>query len=130
MNTTPTILLLAQATGKDTPQQREAFTIFAVFWVALGLASFLFFQFNRDATLKRRVFPFFAIAVGLIFGAFLIYMTRGFSQVVFLAVPMIALITFLNIRMTRFCDSCGRTLYRQPLFTRPGFCPHCGAQLL
>ena len=129
MNTTPTILLLAQATGRNTPGQREAFTVFAVFWVALGLASFLFFHFNRDAAFKRRVFPLFGVAAGLIFGAFLIYMTRGYSQVLFLAVPMIALITFLNIRCTRFCDSCGRTLYKQPVFTRPGFCPHCGAQL-
>ena len=103
--------------------------MFFAFWVALGLASFLFFHFNRDAALKRRVFPFFVITVGLIFGAFLIYMTRGSSQVLFLAVPMIALITFLNIRCTRFCGSCDRTLYKQPVFTRPGFCPHCGAQV-
>ena len=129
MNTTPTIFLLAQATGRNTPEQQQAFTVFAICWVALGIASFVFFHFNLQAALKRRVFPFFVVAVGIIFGAFLIYMTRGFSQVLFIAVPMIALITFLNIRMTRLCDSCGRTLYRQPVFTRPGFCPHCGAQL-
>lgn len=107
----------------------QTFAIFAPFWVVLGVSSFVFFHFNRNAALKRRIFPFFVIAVGIIFTAFLAYMTRGFPRVLFLAVPMIGLITFLNIRRTHFCDSCGRTLYSQPTFKRPAFCPRCGAQL-
>jgi hypothetical protein len=46
-----------------------------------------------------------------------------------LAVPAVAIISYMNIRMTRFCESCGRTLHRQPLFSKPRFCSHCGAAL-
>ncbi|MEQ2010311.1 MAG: hypothetical protein ABMA26_26290, partial [Limisphaerales bacterium] len=129
VDTKPIFLLLAQAAGRDTPEQRKAFAIFAVFWVVLAIASFAFFHLHRDTKLKRRVFPFFVVGVGLVFAAFIGFMTQGFSQAVFLFFPVIALITFLNIRCTHFCDSCGRTLFRQPVFSRPCFCPHCGAQL-
>jgi hypothetical protein len=106
------------------------FVAFMVVWVLLGLVSFLFFHFNRNASLKRRVWPAFIVAVGVIFGGFVYYtMGRQQPQVLYLMVPALILISFLNIRMTRFCDSCGKTLHRQPLFSRTQFCPHCGAEL-
>src|SRR5687767_6638119 len=103
---------------------------FMVVWCLLGVGSFLFFHFNRNAALKRRVFPAFVVAVGLIFGGF-VYFSAGSQQpqVLYMLVPALLLISFLNIRQTRFCDSCGKTLYRQPIFSRPRFCPHCGAEL-
>ena len=101
-----------------------------VVWVCLGLGSFLFFHFNRNTALKRQVWPVFIIAIGLMFGGFVyLMMGRQQPQVLYLMGPAIFLISFLNIRTTRFCDSCGKTLYRQPIFTRTQFCPHCGAQL-
>ena len=106
------------------------FLVFMVVWVCLGLGSFLFFHFNRNTALKRQVWPVFIIAIGLMFGGFVyLMMGRQQPQVLYLMGPAIFLISFLNIRTTRFCDSCGKTLYRQPIFTRTQFCPHCGAQL-
>ena len=106
------------------------FIVFMVVWACLGLGSFLFFHFNHNADLKRRIWPAFIIAIGLIFGGFVYYMMgREQPHVLYLLVPAIILISLLNMRTTRFCDSCGKTLSRQPIFSRTQFCPHCGAQL-
>ncbi len=110
-------------------EEKNVFFTFFIVWVILGISSFLFLQFNRNAALKRRIFPGFVVGVGVVFGCFVAYMSRGHLQVLFVAVPMITLITFLNLRKTRFCDSCGRTLYQQPIFSSSQFCPRCGAQL-
>jgi hypothetical protein len=125
------MILLAEITpaprnGGPPPE----FAAFMVSWVLLGLGSFLFFHFNRNAALKRRVWPVFGIATGLIFAS-VVYFSVGRQQpkVLLLMVPALILISFLNLRTTRFCDACGRTLYRQPLFSRTQFCPHCGAEL-
>jgi hypothetical protein len=100
------------------------------FSIALGIASFFFFQFNRDSRLKRRVWPALVVGYGILFVAFVLYETRGNTLVLFLTVPAVIVISFLNLRGTRFCDSCGRTLYRQPVFSQSQFCPYCGAPLL
>ncbi len=108
---------------------QDIFVPFMVVWAALGISSFLFFHFCRNAALKRRLFPPFIVIIGVIFGCFIAYISHAYLQVLFLAIPTISLISFLNIRQTRFCDACGRTLYKQPLFSRPQFCPRCGAEL-
>ena len=43
------------------------FVVFVLVWGLLGLASFLFFHFNRNAALKRRILPPFVIIVGAMF---------------------------------------------------------------
>jgi hypothetical protein len=107
----------------------EILAVMAI-WLLLGLGSFLFFQFNRNAALKRKVWPVVIVAVGLVFGSLVYFgMGRQQPQVLYLMVPGIVLVSFLNIRTVRFCDSCGRTLYRQPIFSRTQFCPHCGTKL-
>ena len=112
-----------------TASKESAFLVFFVFWALLGLSSFLFFHFNRDAKLKKRVFPFFVVGVGVIFGTFAAYTTGWHPAVLMVMLPLVGLITFLNLRTTKFCDSCGRTLYRQSLFGPSKFCPHCGSEL-
>lgn len=47
---------------------------------------------------------------------------------IFLCVPFVALISWLNIRNTYFCENCGkRTTSRNP-FVRLVYCPRCGAK--
>jgi hypothetical protein len=121
--------ILAGITIRTSPEDMGAFFTFAIFWIILGISSFAFFHFNRNAALKRRVFPILVVAAGLIFGCFVAYMCRRNLEVMFMVVPAIALITFLNFRTTRFCDACGRTVYRRSIFSRSQFCPQCGAQL-
>jgi hypothetical protein len=43
--------------------------------------------------------------------------------------PAVALITFLNLRSVKFCNTCGKTLINQIPFTAPKFCSKCGAKL-
>ena len=117
---------ISQSVGGPPPE----FIAFMVFWGILGLSSFLFFHFNHNATLKRNVFPVFIILIGVIFGGFVYYiMGRQHPQVLLPLVPALIVISFLNIRTTRFCDACGKTLYRQPIFTRTQYCSHCGSEL-
>jgi hypothetical protein len=105
------------------------FVVFMVFWTLLGLTSFLFFQFNRNAALKRRIWPPFIIIIGVIFASFVWYTSGGRPEVLVFMLPAVALISLLNIRLTRFCQSCGRTIRAQP-FSSPGsFCKYCGAKL-
>jgi CHASE2 domain-containing sensor protein len=125
------ITAIASATiSKRDDGPPPEFLLFMGFWVALALSSFLFFHFNRNAALKRRIWPAFILAIGLIFGGFVYFiMGQHQPQVLYLMVPAIIVISFLNFRATRFCDACGKTLHRQPIFSRTQFCPHCGSEL-
>jgi predicted neutral ceramidase superfamily lipid hydrolase len=116
----------AHTTASD---RQDAFLMFFVSWAALAISSFLFFHFNRNAALKRRVFPWFGIIVGIILGCFVAWIFPDRLQFLFIAVPMIIFISFLNIHRTRFCDGRGRTLYQQPVFSPSQCCPRCGAAL-
>jgi hypothetical protein len=109
--------------------KQQVFQAFFAFWIVLGVSSFLFFQLNRDSKLKKRVLPFFVVGVGVIFGTFAAWMSNWQPFVLAFFIPMVALITFLNLRTIKFCPSCGRTLYRQPVFAKASFCSHCGSSL-
>ena len=109
--------------------KQQVFQAFFAFWIVLGVSSFLFFQLNRDSKLKKRVLPFFVVGVGVIFGTFAAWMSDWQPFVLAFFLPMVALITVLNLRTTKFCPSCGRTLYRQPVFAKASFCSHCGSSL-
>jgi len=117
-------------TGQSRDASPPEVTAFIITWVLLGLGSFLFFHFNRNAALKRRVWKISVIAVGFIFTGF-VYLILGHQepQVMYILVPVVILISLLNIRMTRFCDSCGKTVYRHPFLSRARFCSHCGIEL-
>ncbi len=101
-----------------------------ILWGLLGLGSALFFRFNRNASLKRRLWPTVHIIEGFLFMV-VCWFGTGMHQpeMYWFMVPAVALISFLNIRSARFCDSCGRTLYRQNALSRLPDCPHCGACL-
>ena len=106
------------------------FIAFIIFWVGLGLGSFLFFRFSHNTPLKRRVWLVDNVATGIIFGAFVFFSSgRQQPQILFVLVPVLVIIMVLNIKTTRFCDACGKMLTRQPIFSRTHFCPYCGAEL-
>jgi len=103
---------------------------FVIFWVILGLSSFLFFHFSRNTALKRKLFPVFTILMGVIFGVFIYCTTaRVEPRILYFMVPAIVLLSVVNIRKTRFCDSCGKTLYQQPIFGPTQLCRHCGGKI-
>lgn len=105
----------------------DIFPYFIAVWAALGLGTLAFLHFNRNAALKRRVWPLISLGSSVLFLGFAWQM--GFKgEMLFVAVPMVVLITLLNIRNTRFCDACGSTLHKQ-VISRDKFCPKCGAAL-
>lgn len=102
--------------------------IFLGVWIVLGMASAAFFFFSKDASLKRKVWPPVAIGVGVLCLGF-VWLVGFPAEAMYVAVPIVALLTFLNLRGTRFCDSCGKTLMSpNPLFRRES-CPRCGSKL-
>lgn len=106
----------------------QVFPIFFGVWVVLGLFSTAFFFLGKNASLKRKVWPPFTIATAVLFVGFV--WAIGFPpQVFFIIIPVVALITFLNLRSVQFCDACGKTIMHQNLFSTPQFCSKCGAKL-
>ena len=106
----------------------DLFPGFMGVWIALGGLGFYLFHVRKDAGFKRTWFPRFAIAAGVLFWAFLLLMGTP-AGVLVIAAGVVALITFLNIRGTQFCPACGSTSYGGLGFSRPRFCPRCGAHL-
>jgi hypothetical protein len=110
--------------------------VIAVFfgtWVVLGVAGFLFFYLGRDAALKRRWFPRFVVLGGVLFVFFATTLSVLSSRspeglgVLVLVVPAVLLISWLNIKHTKFCDECGAMTINQNWFASMRYCPRCGA---
>jgi hypothetical protein len=109
---------------------QEIFYPFMIIWGLFGISGSLFFYFCRNAALKRRLWAPFVIVTGVGFGCFVAYIiSHDYLQVLFLIIPMIAVISFINFRQIRFCGACGETLLNQPIFSRSQFCPRCDAEL-
>lgn len=105
----------------------QMFPIFIVVWVTLGVASMAFFYLSKNASLKRKLWPRVSIGASVLFVAF-VWAVAGTNEL-FFVVPFVGLITVLNLRMMKFCNSCGRTLTNQNPFSPPKFCSKCGASL-
>lgn len=104
------------------------FWIFMVVWVGLGGAAWWFFSHSTDVALKRRVMRWGAIGTGLLFIAFVLAITRE-PWTLLVLVPAVIAISLLNIKLTKFCGSCGATLYNYNWFSRMRYCFRCGGGL-
>lgn len=100
------------------------FFAFFLFWALLAISSFLFFHFNRDAPLKRRVYPIFLIGSSVILVTFGAYASDGHPTALIVLIPIVSLITFLNFRRISFCPRCGRTLYHRGSLGPASSCRH------
>jgi len=106
----------------------KVFPIFMGTWIVLGIISFIIFFFGKDAVLKRKLWTPFVILASVLFIGFAMLM--GFhGQEMFFMIPFVILITYLNIKCTKFCDSCGKTIINQNFFVKPEFCTKCGSKL-
>jgi len=101
---------------------------FFIIWIVLGIGSSLFFWRIRNAALKRRVWPWYIWGTGGIFAAFTAYLMRT-PWILAFVLPAVAVIAWLNVRATVFCDACGRTLWNQGFIARAKYCARCGAEL-
>ncbi len=78
------------------------FWIFMAVWISLGVTSWWFFARSRNIGLKRRVHRWVAVGAGVLFTGFVLVMT-GEPWILLFVVPGVALISFVNIRFTKFC---------------------------
>lgn len=106
----------------------ELFPWFFGAWVALALASYLFFRGNANVERKKRFMPAVTIGTGIVFLGFVFAMSGQLREVLFGA-PFVALISYINIRNTKFCDSCGETVHNIMWFSKIEFCARCGAKI-
>jgi hypothetical protein len=99
-----------------------------VLWSAAGIASWWFLATCKNAALKRRVFVAIVVAAGFAFTTIVFIGTGGDPRAMLLSVPVVLIISYLNIRLTGFCGACGATLHDSS-FHRPRFCSRCGSAL-
>jgi len=101
------------------------FPLFFIVWtVLLGLVTLFYLKASLAA--KRRWHPYVVVTGALVFLGFVTLIMPASSFVVI--VPVVSLISFLNYKMTKFCNSCGATVVHQPW--RPlGACPKCGGRV-
>jgi hypothetical protein len=108
---------------------------FFVTWIVLGISGFIVFYLRRDVAVKRKWFPRYAILAGVLFVFFSstlwVLESRSYSElgVFVVVVPMVVIITYMNIKFTRFCDKCGATVFDYYWFSPMKFCSKCGVEL-
>jgi len=107
---------------------------FFVFWIGLAILFYLLIWCDRDAAFKRKWLPRSFIFQGVLFAAFVIFqMTHDPKReaspgtLVFFTL-VVAVITYLNIKIHKVCGHCGATNRSRSL--APGkFCAKCGSPL-
>ncbi len=110
-------------------------TLFVLTWIALGIAGLILIYLRPDAAFKKKWFPRFVMLTGGLFVFFVAAIsvagTRSIAGlgVLFIVVPAVVLISYLNMKFTRFCDKCGATIFAQNWFSPIRFCSKCGAEL-
>ena len=112
----------------NLPAPPVLFWVFFAVWIVLGIGSAWFFLGSRHAKLKKRVFPWFVAGGGALFALFVLLLS-GQPDMLLIVVPAVVLISYQNIRMTKFCESCGATIINHSWFTKMRYCSRCGAAL-
>lgn len=109
------------------PFSDTGLTLLIALYVGFGLLGLLFY-FGRDADTKRRLWPLYNVAVGLLF---LGIVWRAQTPPAFLAfiAAFVGFGVWRTLRSTRFCDGCGRMYQRGSSDGEPAFCSKCGARL-
>lgn len=105
----------------------ERFFVFFGVWIALGIASVVLLL-RGSPEIKRQWFPRITIFAGVLFVAF-IYWIAPVLEVLYLAIPAVALITYLNLKIMKFCPRCGAYYQTLGRLYRVNFCHKCGFAL-
>ncbi|MDI1320486.1 MAG: hypothetical protein PSW75_09900 [bacterium] len=107
------------------------FCVVALVAIVLGFAESLFFHFVRDAKVKNKVHALFAVGSGAGFFLFAGWAFAWMPPIFIFVLPIVCFVTYLHLRTPKFCESCGRPLYRgKPSMDVVHSCPHCGAAVV
>jgi hypothetical protein len=110
-----------------TAKMDRVFLIFFVSWVIWHVAAYVLVYRGRSVPFRRVWHVRSALLSATAFLAFLFYIvSMGFPKSVLgMFVPAVIIITFINIRNTRFCDMCGKQNFEMNPFHPPTVCKHC-----
>ncbi|HGS5077495.1 TPA: hypothetical protein ACMDVD_004357, partial [Vibrio parahaemolyticus] len=95
-------------------------------WAGVSLLGYVLFYANKNTQFKRKYYPAFSVVTGALF-LFIVNLMGFFKhQFWIVIVPIVALITFMNIRGAKFCDNCGKSNFTQSLKDKKIECQKCG----
>ncbi|EHU4933579.1 hypothetical protein KY890_002957 [Vibrio vulnificus] len=95
-------------------------------WAGVSLLGYVLFYANKNTQFKRKYYPAFSVVTGVLF-LFIVNLMGFFKhQFWIVIVPIVALITFMNIRGAKFCDNCGKSNCTQSLKDKKIECQKCG----
>jgi hypothetical protein len=101
------------------------FPLFFIVWtVLLGLVTL--FHLKASLATKRRFHPYVVAVGALVFLGFVTIILPASSFVVI--VPAVALVSFANYKLTKFCAACEATIVLIPGRQRKT-CPKCGGPI-
>lgn len=104
------------------------FVIIMGLFVALGIAGSIIFLVGKNVPFKKKYFPWYVISIGVLFALSIIVTGMDFIPLI-IFIAIIALITYINLRAIKFCNSCGKTIINQTWYSKVSFCSNCGAKL-
>ena len=109
------------------PNSPLALSLFGTLAICFVLTCALLWL-SKNATLKRRLFPYIASSLGALFLS--AFMAAGLPlENLYTFGPLVALAVWLNIRAFQFCRACGATVRGGAFISRPKFCSKCGTEL-
>ena len=102
----------------------EVFEILFVIFSVLIVCNVVFFRFGSNYKFKKKFFiPFtvsFSVTILLFF-----YMLALPGKVYYLIVPVVGFLLFMDIKQTKFCANCGKTVRSLIPFVKPKTCSRC-----
>ena len=107
------------------------FQTFMVFWIALGVGSWILIARLPTPQAKKRWSDRLSIVASVIFFAFIYTQFASAKDAfpIFIMGPALALITWLNVRNTYYCEKCGKRSLDRNWFGGTYCCPNCGNKL-
>jgi len=105
------------------------FFYFWISWLVIGVCSFLFFRYNKNAGLKRFIFPFVLTFINLLFLYFVWTEMNSEGPFLYIFTFGVILIAVSNYRRTKFCSNCGATVYGGSIVSSPSECHECTSRL-
>ncbi len=83
-------------------------------------------RFNKNTVLKKKFFPISVIIFCLIFASAIFAQFFPNILPIIIFYPFLAVIAFLNIKLTKFCDKCEKFRYNYTFYEDMKFCLVCG----
>jgi hypothetical protein len=99
-------------------------SLLLIMFILIGAGGIAFFLRNRDARMKRQLWPWWITVTVFVF--LLMAWATGVNALVFLALFLVVVaIGVLAASQVRFCASCGRTVMPARPFIPAKFCDGC-----